>query len=175
VEGDDCHADLGCRAGLVCDLSACPGSCVPPAARPPVGVVEGGGCGDDVGACTFGLQCFGGVCVRPRALGTPCGDGRGPCEEYRTYCDTAGAEDGSAVCVELPTAGAACGLGKSARCSASTCDPAFGLCFTPPRSSGAACDPATPEVCDSWECGEDGLCEPIRWPFPACPVPVDQE
>lgn len=169
-EGDACHADLGCQEGLRCDLTACPGRCVPAAERLPVGVLEGGACGQDVGQCRFGLQCSTGRCVEPARLGFACGQGIGPCEEYRGWCQPVEGRDGG-VCAELPGPGEECGLGKGERCQRSTCDPASGFCITPPRGPGDPCDSRYPDVCDSWSCNDADRCDPIGWPFPACPVP----
>ncbi len=175
ADGDPCHADLGCQAGLVCDLSdACPGRCVAEPESPPLGLIEGAGCGGELGSCGFGLSCFGGACARPRGKGEACGEEIGGCDEFRTWCQLEG-EAVAGTCVDLPTAGQECGLGQGERCAGASCDPGFGFCFTPPRAAEATCDPNTPEVCDSWSCSELRQCDPVGWPFPACPVPAPEE
>jgi len=170
AEGRPCHGDLTCANGLVCDASAaCPGVCVV-AAPTPSKVPAGGACGDGVGRCAFGLLCPSGVCVDPQPLGAACGEEDGPCDEYRHWCEPS--PEGPSVCAPLPGPGADCGLGLSPRCSRATCDPGFGACFQPKRAAGEPCAASAPEVCESWSCGEAGLCDPVAWPEEPCPLPT---
>ncbi len=171
--GESCHADLGCQAGLVCDLSAaCPGTCTAHES-PPSDIGVGGACGEEDGACAFRLTCFEGVCAQPAGQGRACGDGVATCDEFRGWCQPRDGE--SAICVGFPTAGEECGLGLGQRCDGAVCEPDFGACFQPARAGGDTCNPNTPEVCASWKCSELGKCEPLSWPGPVCPVPLETQ